>query len=315
MAIKRLISAVLALSILLSFSAISGFASNSSLPKGNGDNISEDESLEEQFLDMIENCSSKEQRRIILSKAYSFGLTEDDFQSVNLSNDEKAILRGEITVPNASGVGRTIIQPNVSSVKSANSTNSTVAGVEMPDYALWPPIYKQETSTYCSAATVYTVGKFIGANPPSQSSIMAFWQSYWNVTYPDLPLMRNYLNNHLPGKTSDYVNYAVVTYAGNQTTFNTKLKQNVLNYQPMIILMKNNTTSTTNWPYKTNGHFCICSGLLTWESNKYFIGDPYYFLDYVSSATADNGEHKESWGKLNTVITNVFSSGSQKILT
>lgn len=111
------------------------------------------------------------------------------------------------------------------------------------------------------------------------------------------------------------VTYSVVNYGGSQTTFNTDLKSNVEDRQPMIIHMSNPTSSTANWPYYTLGHFCICSGLLTWEDNNYFMGDPYYFSSYISSATANDGEHKKTWTQLNTVITNKFGSGSQLYLT
>lgn len=59
----------------------------------------------------------------------------------------------------------------------------------------------------------------------------------------------------------------------------------------------------------------MCNGLLTWESNKYFIGDPFYFSSYVSGAKANNGELKRTWTQLNNVITNKFGSGSQHYLT
>jgi hypothetical protein len=81
----------------------------------------------------------------------------------------------------------------------------------------------------------------------------------------------------------------------------------------MVFAMKNSTTSTANWPYKTDGHYSICSGLLTWENNQYFIGDPYYFSGYVAGA-GNTGYHNKSWGQLNTVITNSHGSGNQHIV-
>ena len=78
--------------------------------------------------------------------------------------------------------------------------------------------------------------------------------------------------------------------------------------------MKNDTSSTLNWPYRTGGHYSICCGYLTWENNQYFIGDPYYFSDYVPSATADDGYHKKSWEQLNTVITSSHGQNNQHIV-
>ena len=66
------------------------------------------------------------------------------------------------------------------------------------------------------------------------------------------------------------------------------------------------------------------NGLLTWENNTYFVGDPYYFqtglnssgtatVTYVAAATANNGEHKRTWNQMLTVSTNLFGSGNQKV--
>ena len=288
---------------------------DSALPKGDADSGLKEESLIDQFVEIFNNCKSEQEREIVLKKAYQMGFNSDEFKNLKLTKNELAIFDADIDSLSVSKIDRKILTPNFIDGGAAKAASGvTVAGVTMPTYALWPTIYKQATSTYCSAGTVYTVGKYIGANPPSQSSIMSFWKSQWGVTYPDLPLIRNYMNLHLPGKKSSYVPYVYKKYAGSQKTFNTDLKNNVLNYQPMIIIMKN-PSGTTNWPYKTNGHFCMCNGLLTWENNKYFMGDPYYFSSYVSSATANNGEHKRTWTQLNNVITNKFGSGSQYYLT
>ena len=310
--VKCTISLILCIVCLMSaIISVSAIESNV-LPKGDSDVIVTEETIVDQLKELLLNCSSNQERKLILKKAYQMGIDENEFTNFALSKADIEVLNGNFNETN-SVKSRTVLMSDVSTA-SATSTNSTVAGVTMPTYALRPTIYKQATSTYCSAGTVYTVGKYIGATPPSQANIMSFWQSQWGVTYPDLPLIRNYLNNHLSNKPSDYVPYVNANYAGNQTDFNDYLKNNVLNYQPMILHMKN-SSGTTNWPYTTGGHFCICSGLLTWENNKYFIGDPYYFSQYVSGATDNNGEHKRTWTQLNNVITNKFGSGSQYCLT
>lgn len=120
------------------------------------------------------------------------------------------------------------------------------------------------------------------------------------------------MNYHLPDKKSSYVDYVVRYYNGSQTTFNTDLKNNVLNYQPMMIMISN--TGTTNWPFKTNGHACLVNGLITWENNRYFIGDPYYFSTYVSGAGND-GEHKRTWSELNASIQSRFGIEDAQYLT
>jgi hypothetical protein len=282
--------------------------------RGDSDTLYPEESLAEQFEELLQNSTSNQQRRIILEKAFGMGVAEEELPDITLSEADKAILSGRVSSVTSAPTNRAVITaPNSSQLNSSvavgmgqTALNSViVSGVNMPDYALWPTVYKQTTSSSCSAGTVYTVGTYIGANPPSQSTIMSFWNSQWGVTLPDLPLVRNYMNSYLPGKPADYVSYVHRTasqYANSQTTLNTDLKNNVLKYQPMILLMQ--SANTTYWPYPTAGHFCLCSGLLTWENNQYFIGDPYYFSSYPNSNAPVGavGEHKESWTNLRQVL-------------
>lgn len=56
---------------------------------------------------------------------------------------------------------------------------------------------KQKSARYI-AATVWTVLHFVGLNfgdQPTHSKTMQDWKTYWTVTYPDLPLMRNHLRD------------------------------------------------------------------------------------------------------------------------
>lgn len=312
---KTLAMFITALSIVTAFtSAVPAFANTSGdIPKGDSDYITDEVSLEEQFEDLLIESSSDQERQLILEKAYQMGIDIENLDNAKISKEDINIAKNNVVINPSTRNDRRILTNN-SNTGISTQANVTVAGVSMPDYALWPTIYKQQKSDWCSAGTVYTVGKFIGAKPPTQQTIMNFWKSQWNVTYPDLPLVRNYMNSHLPGKPKDYVSYVYKNYKNSQTTFNKDLKNNVLNYQPMILNMAN-PNDTKNWPYKTKGHFCICSGLLTWESNKYFIGDPYYFTTYVSGATKNDGEHKRTWSQLNQVIKNKFGTTNQYYLT
>lgn len=295
--IRKMISVLMSVLLGLTMMTSVAFAANNTcIPKGDSDIVPEYEPLSEQFEEMLNNCSTKAQREIILAKAYKMGLTTKDLASERLSSRDKAILDGRITIQRSTAPNRKILI-NKYQTKSINT--------QMPDYCLWPTIYKQQTKTYCSAATIYTVGKYIGATPYSQKEIMDYWNSLYyddddenkKQVYPDLPMIRNYLNNTLTNKPTDYVPYARYDYA-DQSDFNDKLADNVTNYQPIILHLK----SVSGWPYTTDGHFCICNGLLTWEDNKYFIGDTYYFKQYVSTATSDNGELKVSWSILDDAI-------------
>lgn len=275
-------------------------------PKGDCASFSEIEPLAEQLKESLIKAETTEKRQIILQKASLFGLNEIDFKGVYLSENEKSILCGETKSKHfAKKQNKSIV-----SAPTNIASRTVVAGVNMPDYVLAPIIYKQEKRDWCSAGTIQTVLNYVGATSPSQQTIMNAWQLNWHVPYPDLPYIRNYINPLLP---SDYGDYATVVYGGSQEIFNSAIQFDVLQYQPTIIHMANNTTSTANWPYKTDGHFCICNGLLTWENNKYYMGDPFYFSTYVSGA-GNVGTHNRTWSQLNTVITNKFGSGSQMIL-
>jgi hypothetical protein len=135
---------------------------------------------------------------------------------------------------------------------------------------------------------------------------------------PGLTTVLDYLNKQLPSSYAGYLNWK---FSGAQATFNYYLDYDVRHYQPMVFTMSNPTTATTYWPYKTNGHFVTVNGLITWESNKYFVGDPYYFqkgkdkygneVTYVSGATANNGEHKRTWAQMAQVSKNLHGSGNE----
>lgn len=294
-----------------------GFTANAEQVSGapRGDSVvtpySEYPSIEEQLLELLSDCSTSQERRMLMKKAYQLNVDESVFDGVKLSSEERAVLRsGEETVSSYSvnSVNRKIITAPAS---YSRSTRELVAGVDMPDYILNPSIFMQEQADYCSAATIVIISDYLAANTPTQAAIMSHWGSY---KYPDLPMMRNYLNNTLTGKPDDYVKYVVKQYSkGDQKTFNTALKNNVLNYQPMIILMRSKNTS--QWPYITDGHFCVCSGLLTWENNQYYIGDPYYWTHYLTDIPKIYGTHKVSWGNLDDVIGNRFTGGTQYVLT
>ncbi len=291
----------------------SGISTNGVAPSGVSDSIHPVKPLEEQFVELLLNCDSSEQREVILKKAANMGITANDLKNVPISEKEVSILTN-VALFNAQGATGSFTDRRTltKDLGLRASTYSVVAGVDMPDYVLWPKIYCQETNVWCSAATIETVGKYIGANPPPQEEIMNKWEE-WGYPYPTIEKVGKYLNEELPGKKSSYVPYVVKEYHNSQSTFNADLKNNVLNYQPMIIFMKDSTGA--NWPYWTNGHASIVNGLVTWEDNVYFIGDPFYFSKYVRSATANNGEHKRTWDELNAVIRNKYGAGYEKYLT
>ncbi len=189
------------------------------------------------------------------------------------------------------------------------SNNTVTASVYsttfMPDYALWPTIYKQEDPNWCRAGVIKTVLMYTSGSSPSQNTIISNCQA-------TLPAIKDYINPRLP---DDYYDYSYTAYNGDQDMFNLYLDADVRNYQPMIFAMKyTGNNSRGYWPFTTQGHYAICCGYLTWENNKYFIGDPYYFTDYVPSATANDGYHKRTWSELNGTITNSHGENNQHVV-
>lgn len=316
---KKFFAKIFSIVLTVVFVLTIGFTANAEQVSGapRGDSVvtpySEYPSVEEQLIEMLSECSTSQERKMIMKKAYQLNIDESAFDGVTLNSEERTLLRkGEEKVSSYSvnTVNRKIITAPTSYSRIARDS---VAGVDMPDYVLSPSIFWQEQSDYCSAATIVIVSDYLGANTPTQAEIMSHWVAC-GAKYPDLPMMRNYLNNTLTGKPDNYVKYVVKQYnKGDQKVFNTALKNNVLNYQPMIILMKSKNTS--QWPYITDGHFCVCNGLLTWEDNQYFIGDPYYWTKYLTDTPKIYGKHKVSWKNLDDVIGNRFQGGTQYFLT
>lgn len=248
-------------------------------------------------IDKLLKESTSSEREKLLEKVSYAGITQNDLSGVLLTDKEIAVLGGIISITKSPQLDKRILKAPSSSGFSLHSTTS------MPDYALWPDIYMQETGIWCRAGVIQTVLMYISGSSPSQQTIV-------NNCLASLPYMANYLNQNKPDNYTDYL-YSL--YGGDQDEFNRRLAYDVSHYQPLVFAMKNNTTSKANWPYKTGGHYSICAGLLTWDNDQYFIGDPFYFPKYVAGAKGD-GYHKKTWTQLNTVITNSHGVGNQHIV-
>lgn len=141
--------------------------------------------IEELLLD-----SSPAERELLLEKVSYAGITSNDLPNVSLSKNEVAILEGKVSITKQTQTNKRILTASSNSIQSTGASLYTpmtnVAGVDMPDYALWPTIYKQKDVSSCSAGTVYTILQYIKGSSPSQTQIMSDWQSIWGVTIPDL---------------------------------------------------------------------------------------------------------------------------------
>ena len=246
--------------------------------------------------------STPAERERLLEKASWAGVTPDDLTNSLLSDREMSILEKEVSLPAQLALDKRILQ-----APSTDKNGITIRSGIMPDYALWPTIYMQQDRSWCRAGVIQTVLMYIKGSSPSQSEII-------DKCLAKLPDMATYINARKP---DDYANYVYALYGGDQEKLDYFLAYDVLNYQPMIFAMKNDTTSTANWPYRTGGHYSICAGQLTWANDLYFIGDPYYFTNYVSNCVEDPsgpGYHKKTWTQLNRVITNSHGEGNQHIV-
>ena len=259
-----------------------------------------DVALTDWFEDLLTNSNEQTREKILEQAAYA-GLSPSDF-SISLSGNDISILKRQSKPTPLDRSDKRILRAPFSNAETLNVTSYSTS--DMPDYALWPEIYMQETSSWCRAGVIQTILMYINGTSPSQSSIIA-------NCVASLPAMRNYVNERLP---EDYVLYAYAKYGGDQETFNRWLAFDVTNYQPMMFAMKNATGSTAIWPYPTDGHYSICCGLLTWANDEYFIGDPYYFSKYVKSATANDGYHNKNWYQLNAAITSSHGENNQHVV-
>lgn len=303
---KKVVCLLLSCSVLFAMTAMFPFATSAQMVETETVSAKTvDPSLVAQFEKLLLE-SKGDIREKLLTKAAFAGITPDDLSNIVLSANDVALLNQKTFTKDQAKSNQRILMPSTTTVTSSNEP-SLYSTNDMPDYALWPIIYKQQTSSWCRAGVIQTVLMYIKDSSPSQNTII-------NIDDCDASLsaMCTYVNDRLP--IEEYVWYAYAKYGGDQETFNRWLSFDVNAYMPMMFAMKNATTSTTNWPYYTNGHYSICCGYLTWENNQYFIGDPYYFSDYVPSATANDGYHKKSWTKLNTVITNSHGQNNQHVV-
>jgi hypothetical protein len=175
-----------------------------------------------------------------------------------------------------------------------------VAGVSLPGIPLGVTVQKQQYYNYCSAATVLSVAKYF--NPSTTLTQYDIYTYGFNGYDPTLEQLKDYLNGNYFAKPSYFTSYIRRYSASTQQSFTADLKYDVENYQPMVLIIRHPYYTTTNWPYYTAAHFCLCLGVDMNYNNKYVIGDPYYFSSWVTSATANNGIHRKTWTQLSAVI-------------
>ena len=158
-------------------------------------------------IDKLLKESTSSEREKLLEKVSYAGITQNDLSGVLLTDKEIAVLGGIISITKSPQLDKRILKAPSSSGFSLHSTTS------MPDYALWPDIYMQETGIWCRAGVIQTVLMYISGSSPSQQTIV-------NNCLASLPYMANYLNQNKPDNYTDYL-YSL--YGGDQDEFKRRL--------------------------------------------------------------------------------------------
>jgi hypothetical protein len=155
-------------------------------------------------------------------------------------------------------------------------------------YALNVTPYRQETSSWCSAATVKQTLMYIKGSSPTQTAIMAALGAG-----PGLDKVLTYLN------TQQTANNYFRTNCASQAEFDDRLAYCATNYTPMIFTLKRTAATVTMWPYPTDGHFTNCDGNF---GSNYLFSDPYYFIYYLPNLTIpEPGYLTRSFAQLSAV--------------
>lgn len=233
------------------------------------------------------------------------GLTEEEKNMTNEDFLNQALSRPGITKEEQQKIiekdkeAKQILQKKIAESQNVVNDDGTIVRAPTATFALLVTPCKQETNSWCSAATIKQTLRYInGSCSTSQQSIMNSVGAG-----PGLQTVLNYINARI--SLPDY--YKV--HVANRTEFDALLDYDVTHYQPMVFTLKNRK-GIDYWPYQTYGHFTNCDVYLYGE---YLISDPFYFLDYVASATSDNGYHYEPWWKVWDVNTQLFGSGNNHV--
>jgi len=294
---RRIFAFVTAIIMLASLGTMSALAHEKGSVDANlldeslfvGQGQAENISIEDSAVALLQESPSAERQQGILDKAAYIGADLNDVAARSGLASNRQVL---------------LAQNKYVDLPSRGS------GVAFPGWFLWPTTIKQETSTWCSAATVQTALKYILGSSGftvTQTSIMNSVGAG-----PGLQTVVTYMNNKLSQQGYSYP-YLIETFGGNQATFDVCLLWDIQNYQPMVFTLANKSSGTgnlTKWPYYTNGHFTVCNG--TADGATYSFSDPYYFKSYVASATADNGKLDKVWTYVADVSKQLHGQGNEK---
>lgn len=183
-------------------------------------------------------------------------------------------------------------ETNSISIASANSSDYS--------YTLDVPYQYQSEDYFCGPATTrQTLLFFNVSNVPSQYDIADDINVTEALGVPDAGYMIDYINAYIPDE-SPYAEEHPVDMDDMILSFKVACKS----YGPPILRIK--ATSTSNWPYTTNGHYLNVSG--AYKSGSYYsfqLTDP--FIGWVTSSTT--GKYTSSAEDVYSVVTTHWFSG------
>ena len=129
------------------------------------------------------------------------------------------------------------------------------------------PSIMQEENTWCGAATIQIVLKYLNGSSPSIDAVT------------------EYLNNRITDDNLKYTYKSIDVSEDFKGEITTRLSS-ALKYKKPMILQIANVDGTGQWRYKTSGHYCLCDGR---TSDTYTICDPYYYRYYLPEIVGEEG--------------------------
>ena len=164
------------------------------------------------------------------------------------------------------------------------------------------PSIMQEENTWCGAATIQIVLKYLNGSSPTQKEIVS------SITdSPSIDAVTEYLNNRITDDNLKYTYKSIDVSEDFKGEITTRLSS-ALKYKKPMILQIANVDGTGQWRYKTSGHYCLCDGR---TSDTYTICDPYYYRYYLPEIVGEEGHFIIKWDELEDGIKKWAEKGAK----
>lgn len=175
-------------------------------------------------------------------------------------------------------------------LRELENTPSSLASTRATEKIIGVTPIMQETDKLCAAATIQMILNYLGESYSSQTNIIAA-----TGAGPALQSVMDYLNSHQSHNT-----YIRKTF-DSQDALDRIISVAYMVDNPIIytLIASQDQADEGRWPYRTGGHFTVLRGIRS--DGLYSIGDPLYFKRWVSSATANNGLHNQTYENIQLV--------------